>query len=229
MTKLLQLPEAAFLGRRTHGFFEDFYEFVSGDLWTLVTAVDGTATVQDAAGGKIVLTSAVATAGNEDCYLKSNKETFKFASHKPLWFETLLSFTEAATNQANVIAGLMDAVASNALQNDGAGPKASYSGAVFYKVDGETVWRCQSSVGASQTTTQTNVTASGEQRLTIEFHPLAGAIGEVRFFIDDALAAKHRLDFTSATEMQVILGLKDGNASDEETLTIDYAACYQLR
>ncbi len=127
--------------------------------------------------------------------------------------------------------GLMDAVAANALQNDGAGPKASYSGAVFYKVDGETVWRCESSIGASQVTTQTSVTAGGStaQRLTIEFQPITSSLGEVRFFIDDALVAKHAITFSSATEMQVVLGVKDGDASDEETLNVDYVACYQLR
>lgn len=231
MTKLLSLPDNYYLGRRVHGFFEDFYEFVTGDLWTKVTAVDGAATVQDAAGGTIAIVSAVATAGNEDCYLKSNKESFKFAANKPLLFETRVSFTEAATNQANLIAGLMDAVAADALQSDGAGPKASYSGAVFYKVDGETVWRCESSVGAAQVTTETEVTAGGAdaQRLTLEFQPATSTTGEVRFFIDDALVAKHELTFSNATETQVVLGVKDGGADEVETLVVDYAACYQLR
>jgi hypothetical protein len=144
MTKLLSLPERYYLGRRVHGFFDEFYEFVSGDLWTLVTDMDGSATVLDAAGGKIAIASAADTAGNEGAYLKGNKESFKFAANKPLLFEALVDFTEAAVNQANVIVGLMDAVAADALVDDGAGPKASYSGAVFYKVDGETVWRCES-------------------------------------------------------------------------------------
>ncbi|MBW3600567.1 MAG: hypothetical protein KY475_25305 [Planctomycetes bacterium] len=231
MTKLLSLPDTYHLGRRVHGFFDDFYQYVSGDLWTLVTALDGSATVLDAAGGKVAIKSAVDTAGNEDAYLKSNKESFKFAANKPLLFEALVDFAESSTNQANVIAGLMDAVAADALVNDGAGPKSSYSGAVFYKVDGETVWRCESSIGSSQVTTTTEVTAGGAtaQRLTIEFQPLTSTTGEVRFYIDDELAAKHAITFTSATEMQVILGVKDGDLADEETLNVDYAACYQLR
>jgi hypothetical protein len=231
MPKLLQLPDVYHLGRRAFGFFDDFFQYVSGDLWTLVTAVDGTATVLDAAGGKIAIASAAASAGNEDCYLKSNKESFKFAAGKPLFFEALVDFTEAATNQANVIAGVMDAVAANALVDNGAGPKASYSGAVFFKVDGGTVWQCESSIGASQDTTVTEVTAGGAtpQRLAIEFQPLTSTVGEVRFFIDDVLVAKHSITFTSATEMQVILGVKDGDADDEETLNVDYVACYQLR
>jgi hypothetical protein len=231
MTKLLQLPDAYHLGRRMHGFFDDFYEFVTGDLWTRVTSIDGSATVLDAAGGKIALVTAADTAGNEEVYLRSNKESFKFAADKPLLFEALVDFTESSTNQANVIAGLMDAVAAGALQDDGAGPKTSYSGAVFYKVDGETVWRCQSSIGATQTTTETEVTAGGStaQRLTIEFQPLTSTAGEVRFFIDDELVAKHSITFTSATEMHVVLGAKDGDTGDEETLNVDYATCYQLR
>jgi hypothetical protein len=231
MTKLLQLPDNYHLGRRAFGFFDDFLEFVSGDLWTKVTGVDGAATVLDAAGGKVAIASAVDTAGNEDCYLKGKAESFKFAAHKPLLFEALVDFTEAATNQANILVGLMDAVAADALQNDGAGPKASYSGAVFFKVDGGTVWHCESSIGASQVTTETSVTAGGStpQRLTIEFQPLTSTVGEVRFFIDDELVAKHAIAFTSATEMQTVLGVKDGGASNVETLNVDYAGCYQLR
>jgi hypothetical protein len=231
MPKLLQLPDNYHLGRRAYGFFDDFFQFVTGDLWTLVTGVDGSATVLDAAGGKIAIKSAAVTAGNEEAYLKSNKESFKFAAGKPLLFEALVNFTEAAANQANVIAGVMDAVAAGALQDDGAGPKASYSGAVFFKVDGETVWQCESSIAGAQETTATEVTAGGAapQRLAIEFHPLTSTTGEVRFFIDDALVAKHGITFTSATEMQVVLGVKDGDADDEETLNVDYAACYQLR
>jgi hypothetical protein len=204
---------------------------VTGDLWTKVTSIDGTATVLDAAGGKIAIASAVATAGNEECLLKSNKESFKFAAAKPLLFEALVDFTETQTNQANVIAGLMDAVAAGSLQDNGAGPKASYSGAVFFKVDGETVWQCESSIGAAQVTTKTDVTAGGAdpQRLAIEFQPLTSTLGEVRFFIDDELVAKHEITFTSATEMQVVLGVKDGDVNDVETLNVDYAACYQLR
>jgi hypothetical protein len=80
-------------------------------------------------------------------------------------------------------------------------------------------------------TTVTEVTAGGAdpQRLAIEFQPLTSTTGEVRFYIDDALIVKHDITFTSATEMQVILGVKDGDADDEETLNVDYAACYQLR
>jgi hypothetical protein len=243
MTKLLPLPDNYQLGRRVHGFFDDFYEFVTGDLWTKVTAVDGGATIQDAAGGRIAISTAVdSAAGDEDTYLKSNKESFKFAADKPLLLEAYVQFTEANTNDAAVIVGLMDAVAADAIVSGGTGPKSSYSGAVFFKVKDGTVWQCESSVGATQVTTELTAanannlsrqaqTAGGAsfQRLRIEFQPLTSAVGEVRFFIDDALVAKHAITFTSATEMQVILGARDGSAGNEETLVVDYCACYQLR
>ncbi len=231
MTKLLNTPEHLLLGRQIHGFHDDFYSFTAGALWTLSTDIDGAAAVQDAAGGKVSISSAVATAGNEGAYLANTKESFLFADDKPLVCEALLDYTEAATNQANVIVGLMDAVGVTALGNDGAGPKASYSGAVFYKADGETVWRCESSVATAQVTTVTASTAGGAaaQRLRIEFQPVTSSDGEVKFFIDDILVAKHNITFTSATEMQMVLGVKDGGAAAQETILADYATCYQVR
>lgn len=231
MPQLLDLaPELAH--RRQHGLFDDFHWNLNPHLWTAELPDGGSATVADAAGGVLSLVPSDATvADNDEAYLRTTHELFRFAADKPLRFECRLRFTEANVDDANVLVGLMDAVSAGALQDNGNGPRASYSGAVFFKVDGSQVWQCETSVGASQTTSVTSassVMAPGVwQTLRIEFRPY-GSQAEAAFLVDGLLVARHSLTFAGATEMQVVLGVKNGSANNEE-LQVDYVACHQLR
>jgi hypothetical protein len=180
-------------------------------------------------------------ADNDETYVESANEVFKFAADKPLLFEARVQFTEANTDDANILVGLMDAVAANSLQDNGAGPPSSYSGAVFFKIDGGTVWQTETSLSTTQTTnelTSTNVnnlskkaqTAGGAayQTLRIEYMPYSSTNAYVTFFVDGVAVAQHDYVFTSATEMQIALGVKNGGAN-LETLNVDYVSCSQER
>jgi hypothetical protein len=228
MTKLLELPEPLKL-RRQFGIFDDFDTYVTTQRWTTTADAGGTLALDaDGVGGVL----AVTTDGddNDEAYAELTVEMFKFAADKPLAFEARLQYAEASTDAANILVGVMDAPGADSLVDNGAGPKASYSGAVFFKVDGATVWNCESSIGSSQVTTTTTKTAGGasNQTLRIEFQPLNATEGEVRFFVDDEFVAKHAITFSSATEMSIVLGAKAGSIN-VETLNVDYVACYQLR
>lgn len=237
-TKLLTLPNTLLDGRRQFGFFEDFHEFVSGDLFTDTSADSGaTIAASDAAGGVVVLTTG--GTDNNEAYLLTTKELFLFAADKPLIGEARIKYAEANTDDANVCVGFMNAVAADALVDDGAGPKASYSGAVFYKVDGGTRWQVQSSLATTRTTTDLTAansydkvakTAGGSayQTLRIEVITTSSTEAEVSFYIDGVLVAKHALTYTSATEMMFFVGVKAGGANSE-VVYVDYASAYQLR
>jgi len=228
MTKLLELPDQLKL-RRQFGFFDDFDTYVTTQRWTTTADAGGSQALDaDGVGGLLAITTG--SVDNDEAYVESTVELYKFDADKPIVFEARVQYTEAATDAANILLGLMDAVGADSLQDDGAGPKASYSGAVLFKSDGATVWNCESSIGSSQVTTVTEQTAGGStsQTLRIEFQPITSTDGEIRFFIDDAFVAKHSLTFTSATEMAIVLGAKAGSANGE-TLNVDYVACYQLR
>lgn len=225
---------------RQYGFFEDFLEFVDGDLFSKVDADSGATAAIDADGeGGLVLLTTGATDNNE-AYLFSTQELFKFAANRPLVCEARIQYAEANTDDANVFFGFMDAIGANALVDDGVGPKASYSGAVFYKADGESVWSVENSIGATQKTTQltadnsldgTAQSAGGAayQTLAIEVTPHGGGSCDVSFWIDDVLVAKHKdQSYTSATQMMVGCGVKAGGANSE-VLTVDYISAYQLR
>ena len=238
MTKLLQLSDPVKL-RRQFGLFDDFTEYADTQRFTKTAADAGSSVALDASGVGGVLQLATGATNNNEAYVESTAELFKFAADKPLRLDARVQFAEAATDDANVIVGVMDAPGANTLIDDGGGPKASYSGAVFFKEDGQTVWSAESSLGATQTTTQLTAahsldgaahTAGGSsyQDLSIEFQPNTSTEGEVRFWINDVLVAKHSISFGSATEMTVFAGVKAGGANSE-TLNIDYMSCMQLR
>lgn len=238
MPKLLTLPDVFTLGQRQFGFFEDFLEFVTGDLFTDTSADTGAAVANvDAAGGRVTLTTS--NVDNNECYLHTTKELFLFAADKPIVFETRLQYAEANTDDANICFGLMNAVGANSILDNGGGPKADYSGAVFFKVDGGTRWNVETSLGTSQTTTDLSATNSLDklaktaggasfQTFRIEVLPISSTEAEVSFYIDGVLVAKHSLTYTSATEMMAFVGNKAGD-TNSEVLTVDYITAYQLR
>jgi hypothetical protein len=103
------------------------------------------------------------------------------------------------------------------------------------------VWQTETSNSTTQTTNEltaanTNnlakraVTAGGSayQTLRIEYQPYSSTNAYVSFFVDGVLCAQHDYIFTSATEMQIGIGVKNGGANNE-TLNVDYVACVQER
>ena len=241
--KALEIPQVADLGRLYHGFYDDFqYE---SSLWTTTATDAGGSNILAQTGGVMELDASDGTvADNDEVYL-ATREVFLFEASAPLVVEALVKFVEANTDDANIMFGLMDAVGANSLLDNGGGPKASYAGAVFFKVDGSTYWQAESSDGATQKTTLLDGTqpvmqgspATGEaqtaggtwQTLSIEWRPKTSSKADVLYWIDGVLVAKH-VDFTyaNATEMAVAAGVKNGGAN-EEKLDLDYVFAYQKR
>ena len=226
--------------RRTFGFFDDLEWFVTAHRYESTISDLGTIVQEDAAGGRIRLEPSDGTVGdNDETYLGTLEEMFLFASDKPIVIEARVQFTEANTDDANIIFGLADVVAANHLQDNGAGPLASYSGMVFFKVDGGTTWQAETSIAGTQTTTDLTAansldkvakTAGGAsfQVLRITFEPYSSTKANVAFWVDGVLAKTHDFTYTSATEMQLFAGVKNGGANHEK-LVLDYWAAYQLR
>jgi hypothetical protein len=230
------------LTRNQFSIADDFTRDVDSADWVTTLTDSGTASVGDAAGGILAIVASDGTvADNDEAYVEYANEVFKFAADKPALFEARVQFTEANTDDANVLVGLMDAVGANSLQDNGAGPPASYSGAVFFKIDGGTVWQTETSNSTTQTTNELTaanvnnlakraVTAGGAayQTLRIECMPYSATNAYVSFFVDGVLCAQHDYIFTSATEMQLAFGVKNGGANNE-TLNVDYVSCTQSR
>lgn len=236
--KHVQIPEAALLMQRVHGIADDFYE--EGGAWATTATDSGTSTVGDAVGGTVVLAPSDGTvADNDEIYFHQAVESFKFADGKPIEGEVRIQFSEAATDDANVIVALLDGWAANALQDNGAGVKASGSGCGFFKVDGGTNWKVFFSdsttqeiveLTAANSLTGTAQTAGGASFQRLGFKVLAnGTRLEVQFFIDDVLVYRMAdKTFANATEMELGIGAKNGGANNE-SIVVDYAYCFQAR
>lgn len=222
-------------------FFDDFEWMVTAHRWTSVLTDSGTATVGDAANGILALVPSDGTvADNDEAYLRTTAELFLFAANKPIFAEARLQFTEANTDDANVMFGFASATAANHLQDNGAGPLASYSGAVFFKVDGGTNWNVEKSIGATQVTAELTATNSltkaaiaaggaSYQTLRIEVEPHGGGSMDVTFFVDGVCVYKIKdTTYASATEMHLMAGVKNGD-TNLETLNIDYIEYGLLR
>lgn len=236
----LIVPDWVNVAHHSHTIFDDFNHYVASDQFTAVASNGGGVTVADAVGGIATIDpSGTTVADNDETYLPTTTECFKFAQDKPLYFETRIQFTEAATSAANVMVGVKDAVAANTILDNGAGPAASYSGAVIYKVDGETKWRFETSISTTQTTSNASTTTAGGssyQRLSILVKSYNATQLEAIPFVDGVQLIdgttgdpiSHLITFSGATEMDAFVGLKQGSTT-EESLLCDYILCSQKR
>jgi hypothetical protein len=245
MARLLKLPEEALMMLLRHGFFDDFQGFLTATStakWTVVTAVDGTVTQIDSRPGGVAIKSAAASAsGNEDCYLVREAETFCPVADKPIAFGALVQATEDDVNQNNLFVGLTNAAAADLLVNDGAGPKTSGTTLAFFKKDGGLNWWVHVSLGSTQTSVELTAansldkiahvgSGSAAQLLEIDFLPKNATQADVIFKIDGVAVYKITdWVFTSATDVQAVIGCKDGDAGDEVTINAYGCYCYQAR
>jgi hypothetical protein len=207
----------------------------------VVTATDaGTALVGDAANGIMVLAASDGTPVDNDETYVATPEILRIANGRPYYIACLLQFTEAATNAANVFFGSMDAVGANAIVDNGAGLKTSFSGAAFFKVDGSRNWRVIYSDGATQTIAELSASTSlrkqdevsgvaNYQLLEIDVVPKTPTLCDVIFRIDGSTVFK-MLDrtYANATEASVAVGVKAGTGA-AQTLNVDAIAAVQRR
>lgn len=218
----------------------DHFLFANTSQWTTTASDAGTATVGDARRGILTLAASDGTAAdNDEIYYFSSKEVFLVAAGEPIGMKAYVQFTEAATNAANVFVGFMNAPAADSLLDNGGGPKASFSGAAFYKIDGETNWRVIYSDGTTRTVESLDAShkfskgvarvagSSAYQLLEISILPKTSTLVDVVFKIDGVTVAKMTdKTFASATEMAMTFGLKAGTTA-AQTMAIDYVGAAQ--
>lgn len=226
---------------RTLTFEDNFLWYISPHMWTATLTDTGTVLPLTTHGGGVALTPSDGTVTNNDeAYLGGTNKNIVPTNLKPIVFQTIVQFTEGNTDDVNVIAGLSSTSAANALLDDGGGPPASYSGLVFFKVDGGTNWNVEASVGGTQTTVELTAvnsldkvakTAGGtaKQTLRIEFIPYSSTKATVLFYIDGVCVYSMDWTYTSVVAMAPIVGLKNGADTTVETLNVYNAKLKTLR
>lgn len=226
---------------RTLCFEDNFLWFISPHQWTSVLTDSGTVALLTTHGGGITLNPSDGTvADNDEAYVSWTNKNIVPTNLKPIVFQTVIQFTEGNTDDANILVGLSSTGAVDALQDNGAGPPASYSGLVFYKVDGGTNWNVEASVGGTQTTVELTAlnsldgiakTAGGsaKQTLRIECIPQSTTQARVLYYIDGICVYSMLWTYTSVVAMAPTFGIKNGANTTVEALNVYTAKLKTLR
>jgi hypothetical protein len=225
--------------------FDDFDKaIVAGDLWTPDTSDSSSAatlflTLATTGNCNGILSMTQDATDNDELYLGMTCLPFLIRNNKPLVFETRIQYAEGATDDNNVMVGFISTKADDTLIDNGGGPVASATMAVIYKVDGGTVWRTRSQVGAAvgQTDSISDTTAGGSayQTLRVEINPVSSTVAEVIYSVDGVqlktaagVPIKDRLVYTNAVVMGAFVGIKNGS-NTAEVLLCDYVYAAQKR
>lgn len=193
---------------------------------------DGADAVSDAAGG--IYIHYADGDDNDEAYLISAHETWKFAAGKSLWFEAKCGVIEGATNEAQFIVGLMDAAGADAVQDTEAGPAATYDGAVFFKVGGALSYYAESSNAGTQVTSAAlGAIVSGTANkfgFFFKSESTADTTGTIQFYVDGvAVGDAHTITLAGLEEMHFVIGVKSGANAAEDAFFIDYVKIVQIR
>jgi hypothetical protein len=214
-------------------YFDDFFEYdpsATTGNWAVVedAGADTGDVLLDAAGG--VLNVGCDGDDNDECYVSSIAEIFKFQTNKKLYFECRITLTEANTDDANWIIGLSDTVGANSLLDNGGGPMALYDGAVFFKVDGTMTIQFETSNAGTQTTNNNLATFTSGTTYVLGFFydPNDGTTALVTPYVNGVAGTAHQLTISGLDEMHILMGVKAGGGN-EENLKVDYVRCLMER
>jgi hypothetical protein len=209
-----------------HIFFDDFHYFTEADRWTTTedegkTGTDG---VQDAVGGWYK--NFCDADDNDESYCIAEGEFFKLVANKPLWFEAKVQLTEANTDEANWIVGLIENPGADTLLDNGGGPSASYDGFCFFKVDGTMKVQFESSTAATQVTNATLADFTSGTAVRVGAYFDGGTT--ITPYVDGVAGTAHTLNLTGQGELAPVFGVKAGG-TNEEAIEIDYIKVVQVR
>lgn len=225
---------------RTILFFDDFLQQSSATASAYHAYTDvndgatGTNAFANSAGGVFNLVTAAA----QDDYhgIRTLSKPWLFASGKELWFEAALTVTEAATNKAAWIVGLMDATTTGGLQTGSSGPLANFGGAVFWKNEGSLAVNFMTSNTTTQNSATAIATAVSGQKVRVGFYFDGTATTSVCYpFVDIgdgngwvAGTAKN-ITLASLPQMYLVATVKAGAGGAAETMGLDYLKVLQVR
>lgn len=213
----------------------DFIEEIDTTNEFTATLTDsGTAVAGNGASGIVVISASDGTTGdNDEAYLGLRNLVFTPAAGKTFVMRARMQYSEVNTDDANVAVGFSSSVAANLLLDDGAGPKSSGTHFLIYKVDGETVWRCQARNQSTALTSTSTKTAGGSAYSTFEvvISEITTSKMTVVYKVDDdylvdsttGFPIHHEITYTSADPVTPCVAVKNGGTTGAgEVLNLDY-------
>lgn len=209
---------------------EDFFSYTTAQAGFATAGTSATVAIDHLPGGVVKLTTT--NSDNGEAYLIGAQDEWLFAANKPLWFEAKLAVTEANTNDADWMIGLMDLAAAACIQDNGAGPLASFDGCVFYKLEETMSVKFLVSNAATQstaTTVKTTYVSGTYYRLGFVFDPNDGTTGIITPWFDGVAQTSHNILLSGLTdEMQIVFGVK-ASSSNTEIMRVDWVQVLGVR
>lgn len=215
-------------------FIDDFVTVAIDDLangssgYAVATDGIGTTGVEDGLGGWLEVNST--NVDNNATTVSSATEAFKFDTDKKFVFKCRVQLTEANTDDANWAIGVSDLATVDLLQDNGAGPAASYDGALFFKVDGTMQIQFETSNAGTQVTNATLATfaSATTYNLAFVYDYNDGTTAYVTPYVNGVAGTAHSLTISGLEEMHLVMSVKSGDTNAESFL-VDYVAIAQER
>ena len=205
-------------------FKDDFFRYDNTATVGGYAEVSDGGTIANIDGNGGILSIACGGTAENESYVSSLTEVFKFQTDKNGFFEARVKLTEANTDEANIIVGLSDTVGADSLLDADAGPMASYDGAVFFKVGGGgVVWQFESSNAGTQDT-EVSVgafTDAAWHTLGFRYEFKDGVTATITPYVNGVAGTPVTLTISGLEEMHLLMGVKAGS-SNAETLLVDY-------
>jgi hypothetical protein len=155
---------------RTNLLFNDFNDYTSGGLFTSGTTGGGASVANNDGDGGILTLTTGATQNNE-AWVATTRKLYTFQAGRAYRFQCELAYTEGSVNQAAIAFGFCSAFGAGMLVDTTFVPVSTFSGTIIYKVPGETVWRACTSIGTTQSVSQsvnTTIQPGLNQRMVIQ-------------------------------------------------------------
>lgn len=216
-----------------HVFFDDFIKSAAAKapeaIWTInETAAGCTQLLIDAAGGVVQLTNE-ATTDDSGSQIQLQQETFRLIQGKELWFETRIRVTKADVTNLDFAVGLavtenLTAVADNRPAN----------GIVFTKTDAGigTIFFSSSDNGTDKASAAAVATIAQNVWIRLGFHFDGGATGlaMVTPYINGVPGlALQGVTYATMSELAPVFMVRNGDATTQQVLDIDYVYAVQRR
>lgn len=220
-----------------YGVFDDFITTPADDTTLIPTGFTVVADAGSTGGQKLgdmaggVLSIFPDGDDNDEAYLSSRSEAFKFAADKELWFECRARLNEngGTAGKSGFIIGLSDTVAGDSLV-DGGTLMTSFDGALFVKDEDSATIDFVGSNAGTQDADATAAFVSGTwYRLGFHFDPGDGTTGYLTPYVDGVPYPRQAITLAGLDEMHIVFGAKMWATTTEASLQIDWYKVLQLR
>ena len=197
--------------------------------WTIDTdTATGTGGVVDLLGGWMNVSAT--NTDNFGTTLSTIGESFVFDTDKKFILKCRVQLTEGNTDDANWAIGVSTVATKDFLQNDGAGPAATYDGAVFFKVDGTMKIQFETSNAGTQVTNATlaDFVSATSYNLAFIYDYGDGVTGSITPYVNGTAGTAHAITIAGLETMHFVMSVKTGDTNAEAFL-VDYVAISQER